>query len=74
MANIGTKCNVQYLLNKSNTHVLSLAVARVNDDDHLCQVARLFLAAVRVDLPQQDSRHQVSGELQGPRPNGREGH
>lgn len=56
-----------------STHLLSLAVTRVNDDDHLSQMVRSSPAAERVDLPQEDYGHHVSGEFQVPCPDGREG-
>ncbi len=56
-----------------NTHIHSLAVARVNNDSHLSQVARSRPAAERMDLTQQDSGHDVSGESQVSGTDGREG-
>lgn len=55
------------------THVHRLAVARVNHDGHLPQVASGLSVAVRLDLLQQDSGHHVSGEAQVPRADGGEG-
>lgn len=62
-----------FLASSSCTHALRAAVAGVNHDEHLRQVLRCFLAAEGLDLPQQDSGHQVSGEVQETRPDGGKG-
>lgn len=63
-----------FSLSSSNqTHVHSVAVTGMDDDGHLAQVVRSSSAAVAVDLLQQDSGDQVSGEAQVACTDSREG-